>query len=202
VSVALLKDLRDLRVCVIHPADTDGEFLVDHLKRIGCTATSLWPVPEALPLGTDVLFLSIDDETRPETERLLKSLRNPAPTILAIVSYENPSTLQIVLESGALAVLERPLKPFGILTNLAIARNLWLRQQTLSKEARKYKRRVLGDQKVSKAKAILMTSRKMSEEEAYQEMRSRAMMQRAPIDEIAHEIIRSEDLLRAGHKVE
>jgi AmiR/NasT family two-component response regulator len=106
---------------VIHPPDSDGELLVDHLSRIGCMVSCLWPVPDGLPLGTDVLFLSIDDEARPETERLLKSIRRPAPTILAIVSYENPSTLQIVLESGALAVIERPLKPFGILTNLAIS---------------------------------------------------------------------------------
>jgi response regulator NasT len=121
---------------------------------------------------------------------------------LAIVSYENPSTLQIVLESGALAVIERPLKPFGILTNLAIARNLWLQQQSLSKDARKYKRKVLGDLKVAKAKAILMTCNRMSEPEAYQEMRSRAMVLRIPIDEIANEIISSEHLLRAGQKAD
>jgi response regulator NasT len=187
---------------VIHPPDSDGELLVDHLSRIGCMVSCLWPVPDGLPLGTDVLFLSIDDEARPETERLLKSIRRPAPTILAIVSYENPSTLQIVLESGALAVIERPLKPFGILTNLAIARNLWLQQQSLSKDARKYKRKVLGDLKVAKAKAILMTCNRMSEPEAYQEMRSRAMVLRIPIDEIANEIISSEHLLRAGQKAD
>lgn len=158
----------------------------------------LWPVPAELPLGTDVLFLSIDDEARPETERLLKSIRKPAPTILAIVSYENPSTLQIVLESGALAVIERPLKPFGLLTNLAIARNLWLQHQSLSKEARKYKRKALGDQKVAKAKAILMACNSISEPQAYQEMRNRAMVRRIPIDEIANEIISSEHLLRSS----
>jgi two-component system, response regulator / RNA-binding antiterminator len=202
VSVALLRDLRDLKVLVINPPDADGEFLVDHLRRIGCTVNCLWPVPVELPPNTDVLFLSIDDEARPETERLLKSIRNPAPTILAIVSYENPSTLQIVLESGALAVIERPLKPFGLLTNLAIARNLWLQQQSLLKEARKYKRKVLGDQKVAKAKAILMACKSISEPQAYQEMRSRAMVQRISIDEIANEIISSEGYLRAGQKTD
>ncbi|MBR1283813.1 ANTAR domain-containing protein [Bradyrhizobium sp. AUGA SZCCT0177] len=197
MSVALLKDLRDLNVLVIHPLDTEGEFLVDHLRRIGCTVNCRWPVPTELPAHTDVLFLSIDDETRPETERLLKSIAQPAPTILAIVSYENPSTLQIVLESGALAVIERPLKPFGLLTNLAIARNLWLQQQALSKQARKYKRRLLGDQRMAKAKAILMSSSRLSEAEAYHEIRNRAMASRVPVDEVANLIIRSEDMLRS-----
>ena len=149
-----------------------------------------------------MLFLSIDDEMRPETERLLKSIVRPAPTILAIVSYENPSTLQIVLESGALAVIERPLKPFGLLTNLAIARNLWLQHQDLTKQARKYKRRLLGDQRVAKAKAILMSSGKLSKSEAYHEIRSRAMASRIPVDEVATLIIRSEDSLRGRQQRE
>jgi AmiR/NasT family two-component response regulator len=133
---------------------------------------------------------------------LLKSIVRPAPTILAIVSYENPSTLQIVLESGALAVIERPLKPFGLLTNLAIARNLWLQHQDLTKQARKYKRRLLGDQRVAKAKAILMSSGRLSESEAYHEIRNRAMASRIPVDEVATLIIRSEDSLRGRQQRE
>ncbi|MFF0952068.1 ANTAR domain-containing response regulator [Rhizobium leguminosarum] len=200
MSFALLRDLRDLKVLVIHPWTSEGEFLVDHLRRIGCTVSCLWPVPTELPPGTDVVFLAMEDEARPEIERLLKSFPNPAPTMLAIVGYENPSTLQIVLESGALAIVERPIKPFGLLTNLAIARNLWLERQKLVKEARKYKRKVLGDQKLARAKAILMANRGTSENEAYREMREQAMARRVPIDEIANSIINAEQLLRPSQK--
>ncbi|WP_209856950.1 ANTAR domain-containing response regulator [Rhizobium herbae] len=200
MSFALLRDLRDLKVLVIHPRTSEGEFLVDHLRRIGCTVSYLWPVPPELPHGTDVVFLAMEDEARPEIERLLKSFPNPAPTMLAIVGYENPSTLQIVLESGALAIVERPIKPFGLLTNLAIARNLWLERQKLVKEARKYKRKVLGDQKLARAKAILMAKRGTSENEAYREMREQAMARRVPIDEIANSIISAEQLLRPPQK--
>jgi len=200
VSFALLGDLRDLKVLVIHPNNPEGVFLVDHLRRIGCMVSLLWPVPPELPPDIDAVFLAMEDEARPEIERLLKALPKPAPTILAIVGYENPSTLQIVLESGALAVVERPIKPFGLLTNLAIARNLWLQQQRLVKEARKYKRKVLGEQKLARAKAILMASRGTSENEAYQEMRRQAMARRVPIDEIANAIINSEQLLRMPQK--
>lgn len=200
MSFALLRDLRDLKVLVIHPHDSEGEFLVDHLRRIGCKVNCIWPVPVSLPHNTDVVFLAIEDEARPEIKELLGSLPNPAPTILAIVSYENPSTLQVVLESDALAVIERPIKPFGLLTNLAVARNLWLQRQKLLKEARKYKRKVLGDQRLARAKAILMASRGASESEAYQEMRQQAMARRVPIDEIANLIINAEGLLRGGRK--
>jgi len=50
----------------------------------------------------------------------LKSDDGHRPTLLAVVSYEDPSTLQLVLEAGAVAVIERPIRPFGLLTNLTI----------------------------------------------------------------------------------
>ena len=106
----------------------------------------------------------------------------------------------MVLESGTLSVVERPIRPFGLLTNLAIARSLWLQQQKLLKEARKYKRKVVGDQKIARAKAILMAVHDLSESDAYAEMRRQAMARRLPIDEIANAIINSESLLRKTQK--
>ena len=200
MSFALLRDLRDLKVVVLHPNNPEGHSLMDHLRRIGCDATQSWPVPPTLPIGTDIVFLAMEDEARPEIEGLICNLPKPAPTLIAIVGYENPSTLQIVLESGAQAVIERPIKPFGLLTNLAIARSLWLEQQTLLKEARKYKRRLLGDQQLARAKAILMACNGSSESEAYRELRQQAMEKRLPIEEVAKSIISSEDLLRASIK--
>lgn len=200
MSFALLRDLRDLKVLVIHPNNPEGQSLIEHLRRIGCSANQVWPIPAELPLGIDVVFLAMELEERPDIERFIRNLPKPAPTMLAIVGYENPSTLQIVLESGALAVVERPIKPFGLLTNLAIARNLWLEQQRLLKEARKYKRKVFGDQQLARAKAILMASQGASENEAYQTLRQMAMTQRIPIEEVAKSIISSEDHLRASPK--
>ncbi|WP_413205799.1 ANTAR domain-containing response regulator [Rhodospirillum sp. A1_3_36] len=197
MSFALLHDLRDLNVLVLHPKDTEGVFLTDHLRRIGCDAQLVWPIPDHLPAHTDIVFLSMDDEARQEITAFIKTLPNPAPTILAIVGYENPSMLQVVLESGALAVVERPIKPFGLLTNLAIARQLWLERRQLSKDVRKYKRKVHGDQHLARAKAILMANLGTSEDEAYRELRQEAMAKRISIDEVARAVIASEKGLRS-----
>lgn len=200
MSIALLRDLRDLKVLVIHPLDEEGLFLVDHLRRIGCMVTSIWPVPPELPPSVEVVFLSIEDESRPGIEKLLKSMAQPRPTMLAIVSYENPATLQIVLECGALAVVERPIKPFGLLTNLAIARSVWIERQALVKDLRKFKRKVLGDQRLTRAKAILMVSKGLNEKDAYQYIRQQAMTKRLPMEEIANFIINAEELLNLPQK--
>ena len=46
MPIQILRDLRGLRVSVIHPPDNEGFGLVEHLQRIGCSVTTVWPVPE------------------------------------------------------------------------------------------------------------------------------------------------------------
>lgn len=196
MSFASLTDLRNLKVLVLHPANAEGEFLVDHLRRIGCTPTQDWPVPCAPPEDVDVVFLAIEDDARDEIKQFVTNLRTPGPTILAIVSYENPTALQMVLESGALAVIERPIKPFGLLTNLAIARNSWLVQQNMQRDIRKYKRKVMGDKQVARAKVILMAANGTTESEAHNEIRQMAMAQQMSMEEVAASIISSEGRLQ------
>lgn len=196
MSSASLADLRNLNVLVLHPTDPEGEFLVDHLRRIGCSASQDWPVPNRPPPDVDVVFLAIEDNARDEIKQFVTNLRKPSPTILAIVSYENPTALQMVLESGALAVIERPIKPFGLLTNLAIARNSWLVQQGMQRDIRKYKRKVMGDRQVARAKVILMAMNGTTESDAHNEIRQMAMAQQMSMEEVAKSIIGAEGDLR------
>ena len=206
MSSASLADLRNLNVLVLHPTDPEGEFLVDHLRRIGCSASQDWPVPNRPPPDVDVVFLAIEDNAgatvqviphvTDEIKQFVTNLRKPSPTILAIVSYENPTALQMVLESGALAVIERPIKPFGLLTNLAIARNSWLVQQGMQRDIRKYKRKVMGDRQVARAKVILMAMNGTTESDAHNEIRQMAMAQQMSMEEVAESIIGAEGDLR------
>ena len=196
MSFANLAALRNLNVLVLNPADAEGEFLVDHLRRIGCSTVQDWPVPAAAPQDVDVVFLAIEDDARDEIGQFVRNLRKPSPTILAIVSYENPTALQMVLESGALAVIERPIKPFGLLTNLAIARNSWIAQQNMQRDIRKYKRKVFGDKQVARAKVILMAANGTTETEAHNEIRQLAMAQQMTMEAVAECIISAEGNLR------
>ncbi len=189
---ASLRDLRNLKVQVLHPADSEGEFLLDHLRRIGCTATMEWPIPDAPASDVDVVFLAIEGDARDEIKRFVSGAGHSGPTILAIVSYENPTALQMVLESGAMAVIERPIKPFGLLTNLAIARNSWQTQQNLQRDLRKFKRKAMGDKQVNRAKLILMAENGISESEAHEDIRKMAMARQSPMEEVAETIIVSE----------
>lgn len=41
MAIQILRDLRGLRIEVMHPPDADGTSLVEHLSRIGCVATTI-----------------------------------------------------------------------------------------------------------------------------------------------------------------
>src|SRR6202000_1832566 len=128
VAIQILRDLRGLRVQVVHPPDNERVRLVEHLRRIGCMVETLWPGPECWTDSSDGMLLAIEQDVPGDIQRLLKLSDGPRPTLIAIVGYEDPSTLQLVLEAGAVAVIERPIRPFGLLTNLTIARSILLGQ--------------------------------------------------------------------------
>lgn len=184
-----LPELRGLSVRVIAPPDPERRLLVEQLARIGCAVSTHWPPPVRMPSPADVVFVSIDDAEIAATHRLLEAVGADAPTMLALVGYENPATLQRVLEHGFQAIVERPVRSFGLLANLVIARTLWLQHQRALKALHDCRRRSLGDQKVNRAKAVLMAARSISEEAAYRELRARAQSSRRPIEAVADEVL-------------
>ncbi|MFC5069710.1 ANTAR domain-containing response regulator [Flaviflagellibacter deserti] len=200
MAIQILKDLRGLKVTVIHPHDAEGVDLIEHLKRIGCTVEALWPIPAAFPAAADVVILAIDHENRETLQKLLKEQDERGPTLIAVVGYEDPATLQIVIESGALAIVQRPIRPFGLLTNLLLARSLWLERSEAERKIRKLERKIGGMQKTQKAKTILMSSQGLTEDAAYETMRRQAMSKRVSVEEIAVAIINAYELLNGPVK--
>ena len=194
MAIQILRDLRGLRVDVIHPPDVEGVSLVEHLRRIGCNVSTAWPIPESLAATSDIVLLAIEHDSREPLRRLLKNDR-AAPTLIAVIGYENPSVLQLVLEARAHAVVERPLRPFGLLTQLAVARSLWLQQQEGQRRIRRLERKVVGIQKIQRAKSILMAGQQISEDAAYQSIRKRAMSKRMSMEETADAIINANEVL-------
>ena len=196
MAIEILRDLRGLRIEVMHPPDAEGVALVEHLRRIGCVTTTIWPLPDEVAAGSDIVVLAVEHDSRGPLRRLLRD-QDRLPTVIGVVEYENPSILQLVLEIGAHTVIERPVRPFGLLTQLAIARSLWLQQQGAKQRMQKLERKLAGMQKIQRARLILMASHALTEEEAYQTLRRQAMSKRMSLEDMAAAIINAHDLLRA-----
>lgn len=194
MSLQILRDLKGLRVLVIHPLDAEGKSLVEHLRRIGCQVDAQWPVPETAG-SADIVLLAIEQESRAAIQKFLGGLGETPPAIVSMVGYENPATLQLVLETDALAVIERPIRLFGLLTNLIVARSLWLERAENKRRLQKLERRLSGIKNIQKAKAVLMESQGLSEEGAYDVIRRQAMAKRVSMEEIASAVIHAHDVL-------
>jgi AmiR/NasT family two-component response regulator len=200
MSIQILRDLRGLRVLVIHAPDAEGVDLVEHLRRIGCQVEPAWPIPDAAD-SADVVVLAVDHESRGTIQRLRRSFDGIPPTVIAVVGYEDPSILQLVLDIGAHAVIERPVRPFGLLTQLTVARSLWLERREAAQHIQKIERKLAGLQNIQRAKSILMAAQGISEDEAHQTIRRKAMSKRVPIEEMALAIINANDLLNSPPKL-
>ena len=196
MAIQILRDLRGLRVHVVHPPDSERTSLVEHLRRIGCMVETQWPVPDCWSEGADIVLLAIEHDVRAEIQRLLKADGGHRPTLIAVVSYEDPSTLQLVLEAGAVAVIERPIRPFGLLTNITIARAFGSNDAKPTKRCASWSASSRASSEFKKPKAILMDGQGLNEADAYESIRRQAMSKRLSMDDMAAAIIHANELLQ------
>ena len=188
-----------LRVAVLHPDDADGRQLTQQLQRIGCQVQAFWPPVPTLPEGTDVVFLAVQPEiTRLEFE--WAKADNP-PTCIAVVTYENPTIVETVLRLGARAVLPAPVRSFGLLSALVIARTVNSEIQCQARRVRQLEAKLVGARRIAEAKNILMRTRNVSEDQAYDLIRDQAMSKRVTTEDIAAAIVNANEILSMGAPV-
>ncbi|MCE9661812.1 MAG: ANTAR domain-containing protein [Burkholderiales bacterium] len=191
-----LKELRMLRVAVLHPDDADGRQLTQQLQRIGCQVQAFWPPVATLPENTDVVFLAVQPEITQNEFEWVKA--ENAPTCIAVVNYENPTIVETVLRLGAKAVLPAPVRSFGLLSVLVIARAVDDRIQGQASRIRKLEAKLTGARRIAEAKNILMRTRNVSESQAYDLIRDQAMSKRVTTEDIAAAIVNANEILSLG----
>lgn len=189
----ILKDLRSLRVCVFHPRDEDGQGLTRQLERIGCQVQAVWPPLSEPPVETDLVFIALNPDLI--NHDFAWCDREDAPPIIAVVTYENPTIIEAVLRIGAKGVVASPVRSFGLLSALVLARELTSDQKKLRKRIARLEVKITGIRTINEAQDILCRQRCISKEEAYRIIREQAMNKRTTIDEIATAIVNANEIL-------
>ena len=180
------RDLRQLRVLVLHPADREIDELMRHLKRIGCQTELAWPPPSALPADVNVVFFAIAPEGALVA---LPRLAEPEPALIAIVDYESPSAVKSLLDSNAHSFITKPIRPSGILSCLVIARSLHGYQTRLQAKVAKLEETLRSRREIERATRILMDMKSLDEDGAYQLIHTQATSQRLAMGTVARSII-------------
>jgi AmiR/NasT family two-component response regulator len=188
-----LKELRTLTVAVVHPDDSDGRQLTQQLQRIGCRVRAVWPPVQSIGEEVDVAFVAV----RPDILSLNMdwTREEDAPTVIAVVNYENPTIVEAVLGMDAKAILPSPVRSFGLLSTLVLARESHKVNRALARRLKKVEAKLLGVRHIADAKVILMKTHQVSETEAYDLIRDQAMSKRTTTEEVAMAIVEAHELL-------
>src|SRR5260370_27167386 len=135
-------------VLVLQPRDVEGDALIDQLERIGCNVRGMWPPPAELPNDVDTVFHLVETA---ETPAFVASASEDGPTFVAIVDYENPTVLKRLLDSNAHGVVNKPIRPFGILSSMVLARSMRGYTRRLEGKVRKLEETLKARRDVAKA---------------------------------------------------
>ena len=189
----LLRDLRSLTVVVLHPDDADGQELIAQLRRIGCQVKAFWPPRDRLDAEADLVFCAVRPEIASREPAWTR--RDDAPPVIAVVDYENPTTVESVLRMNVYGVVAAPVKSFGLLTTMVVALGQVERSRERDRYVARLEQRLASQRKVARAKTIPMQTRNVNEEDAYKLIRDQAMTKRVTTDEIADAIIKANEIL-------
>lgn len=183
---ALIRELRKLRVCVIHPPDAVRDDLGRHLQRIGCQVGTLWPIPDGWPSHTDVVFCVFSGHPSVDVNALKEGRDG---TLIGIVEYESPTIVRELLEADVQAIIVKPIHPFGILSTLTVASSRYRFERRQNSKIAKLEETLRSRRVVNNAVRRLAAERSISEEEAYQLIRRWSLEGRASMTQIADRVL-------------
>ena len=195
VKENIFTKLTRLQFCLLHPNGTDAKEILNQIHRIGCSCDHIWPLNSKIELSYDVIIIGLEIEQYAVLKSLLKRRDGFDPTIIAVVDYESPKTLEMLMEFNACAVLAKPIHHFGILATLVLARWNWQRINKITLRANRLEKRLSNQVVVSKAVAIVMKKRQISEQAAYKLIRNQSMSKRLPLFELCESLIAANEIL-------
>jgi AmiR/NasT family two-component response regulator len=167
--------------------------LTRQLERIGCQVQAFWPPLPDLPEGADVVFLALSPDMLDADFAWCH--REDAPPVIAVIAYENPTLIEAVLRLGAIATVASPVRSFGLLSVLVLARDWHDTVKKQQKRIAQLEAKLRGARQITEAQEILCTQHGISKEEAYRVIREQAMQKRVTAEEIARSIINANEIL-------
>ena len=182
----------ELDIAVLARRDDPGEHLIRELQRTRARVCHIWPMPGQIPVDYDVVFC----ELCPDLPKRLPCLPGtPSATLIIVLPVGMPLDLGILHNCAPHAVLHFPVMPDAVLSALATARSHFLYERRLRSRVEKLDDNLRTMRSVERAKAILIDTKKLSEQDAYQFLRRTAMERRVSIGALAAMIVDSQELL-------
>jgi response regulator NasT len=171
------------------PLDGDRPAATHHIRD---TAQLL---PRIAAIDPDAILIGLENASRDTLEPLLEVARLARRPVAMFVDRSDAVMVQAAIDAGVSAYVVDGLRRERVKAILDVAVSRFRAFERLQSELARVKA-ALDDRKiVERAKAILMSQRELSEEEAYALLRRTAMNQNRKIAEVASSLLTASTLL-------
>jgi response regulator NasT len=153
-------------------------------------------LPERIAqLQPDLIIVDSESDARDVLEHIVIATRDARRPIVLFTEDDAPASMDAALEAGVSAYIVAGLQAERVKPVLDVALARFRREQKLLDELQGTRQKLAERKIVERAKGLLMTRYRLSEDQAYQRLRSMAMNKNMKLAEIAQRLIDVEDLL-------
>lgn len=153
-------------------------------------------LPERIAqLQPDMIIIDAESDARDVLEHVVIATRDERRPIVLFTEDENTSSMDAAMAAGVSAYVVAGLQAERIKPVLNVALARFRQEQKLLTELSDTKHKLAERKVIERAKGLLMAHHQLSEDQAYQKMRSMAMNKNLKLSEIAQRILDVEDLL-------
>ena len=153
-------------------------------------------LPERIAqLQPDLIIIDAESDARHVLEHIVVTSRDERRPIVLFTEDDTTSSMEAAMAAGVSAYVVAGLQAERIKPVLAVALARFRQQQILLDELADTRHKLAERKVVERAKGVLMAHQQLTEDQAYQKLRSMAMNKKLKLSEIAQRILDVEDLL-------
>lgn len=205
---------RNLRIVVVNTVVPDGSehdaALADQVRRgnalriglleSGYDIVASLPADMYLPeriaqLQPDMIIIDAESDARDVLEHIVIASRDERRPIVLFTEDDTTSSMDAAMAAGVSAYIVAGLQAERIKPVLNVALARFRQEQKLLAELSETRHKLAERKIIDRAKGVLMTNQRLTEDQAYQKLRSMAMNKNLKLAEIAQRILDVEDLL-------
>jgi response regulator NasT len=205
---------RNLRIVVVNPVSLAGSeidaagtaqarrgaALRIGLLESGYDIVASLPADMFLPerivqLQPDLIIVDSESDARDVLEHIVVATRDEPRPIVLFTDDQSESSVEAAMAAGVSAYIVAGLQAERVKPVLDVALARFRRERKLLDELSDTRQKLAERKVVERAKGLLMARHRMSEDQAYQKLRSMAMNKNLKLAEIAQRILDVEDLL-------
>jgi len=146
-------------------------------------------------LQPDLLIVDSESDARDVLEHIVIATRAARRPIVLFTEDDRAASMEAAVAAGVSAYIVAGLRAERVRPVLEVALARFRREQKLLDELADTRQQLFDRKVVDRAKGLLMTRYRLTEEEAYGRLRSMAMNKNMRLAEIAQRILDVEDLL-------